>query len=102
MKKILPGLLAIVVAISLSAFTAQKHQPKKLSGEQWFVFNGIDPVDLGTASMYSLDDDGSTPTVCPTNTTSPYRCEIKAQPQSGNPDQPNLSTIIDQRKRNNP
>lgn len=101
MKKILPGLLAIIVAISLSAFTAQKHQQKKLSGEQWFVFNGTAPADLGTASKYSLDDDGSQPNVC-TSTTLTYRCEILAQPQSGNPNQPNLSTIIDETKRNNP
>ena len=101
MKKILPGLLAIVVAISLSAFTAQKHQPKKLSGEQWFHFDGTSPNDLTDPAMYSLDGDGSAPTVC-SSITLQYRCEINAQPQSGNPDQPDLTTIVDQRKRSTP
>ena len=101
MKKFLPGLLAIIVAISLSAFTAQKHHTASFAGEKWFVFNGTDPVDLNDASKYSLDGSGSTNTVCP-NDTPPYRCEILAQPQSGNPNRPDLSSIIQEVTRNNP
>lgn len=97
----LPGLLAIIVAISLSAFTQQKQQQTKLSGEKWFHFDGTSPADLNDPAMYSLDGDGSSPTVC-TSQTLTYRCEILAQPSAGNPDQPDISTKINETKRVNP
>ena len=102
MKKYLLGIVAIVLAISFSAFTIEKNRtPKATSGEVWFVFNGTDPTDLNDASKYSLDQNGSAPSVCPTNTSSPYRCEILATP-SGSPSMPVLGSIIDERKRATP
>jgi hypothetical protein len=101
MKKLLPGLFAVIVAISLSAFTMQKHHQASLSGEKWFVFNGTSPGDLNDPSMYSLDQTGSTPTVCQVRNLA-YRCEILAQPSSGNSSQPNISTKIDETKRDTP
>ena len=101
MKKYVFGLVAVVLAISLSAFTFHSTPKASLAGEKWFVFNGTDPADLNDPSMYSLDGNGSTPTVCPTDVTSAYRCEVFAVP-TGSPARPNLSTIVSQRKRTTP
>lgn len=101
MKKYLTGIIAVIMAIGFSAFTIQKNAAANApTGEKWFVFLGVSPADLNDPSMYSLDGNGSNPTVC-TSTTQPYRCEILAQP-TGNPAQPILSTKIDERKRSNP
>lgn len=101
MKKYLMGTFAIILAISFSSFTHMKADDTKLSGELWFHFDGTAPGDLTNASKYSLDGDGSSAMIC-TSISKPNRCEIKAQPQSGNPNLPNLSTIVDQTKRDNP
>ena len=101
MKKYFLGLVAIIFAIGLFSFTKGSENPRSFAGEKWFVFNGTDPVDLNTATKYSLDGDGSSPTVC-TSTSLMYRCEIKAVPQAGDPAHPNLATIIAQRKRSTP
>ena len=102
MKKYVWGIIAIVLVIGFSAFSAKK-QSSTLAGEKWFVFNGdpTDPGDLGDASMYSLDGTGSSPTVCQ-STTEIYRCEIFAVPQTGNTSLPNLSTIASETKKHNP
>lgn len=101
MKKVLPGLIAVIVAISLSAFTLAKQHKTVLTGEKWFVFNGTSPADLNDPSKYSMDGDGSQNTVCLTSNP-PYRCEVLAQPQSSNTSEPDLSTIIDEVTRDNP
>ena len=101
MKKYLLGTIAIILAISFSSFTHPKEEGAKISGELWYHFDGTAPTDLMNASKYSLDGDGSAAIVC-VSTTKPNRCEIKAQPQSGNPGLPNLSTIVAQTKRDNP
>lgn len=101
MKKYLLGIFAMALAIGFSAFTDKQNDSiKALSGEKWFVFNGTSPGDLNDPSMYSLDGNGSAPTVC-TSTTQTYRCEILAQP-TGSPAQPILSTKIGETKRNTP
>jgi hypothetical protein len=102
MKKYLLGIVAVILAISFSAFTTvkQNESATTLAGEKWFVFNGVSPDDLGDPSMYSLDGNGSAPTVC-TSTTLTYRCEILAQP-TGSPAQPILATKIDETKRSTP
>jgi hypothetical protein len=100
MKKYFLGILAIVLALSFSAFTV-KTDRRVNSGEKWFKFNGVDPTDLGNASKYSIDEDGSSPTVC-TDAVDMYRCEISAVPQTGNTSLPNLSTINDETKRATP
>jgi hypothetical protein len=101
MKKYLLGIVAVLLAIGFSAFSNAGKNTKPVSGEQWFVFDGTDPGDLGNPAMYSLDGNGSTPTVCPTDVTSAYRCEILAQP-TGSPAVPVLSTKIGERKRTTP
>jgi len=100
MKKYLLGIVAMVLAIGFSAFTDQKSKAPA-SGEKWFVFNGVDPADLGDATKYSLDGTGSSPSVCPTDVSSSYRCQIEAMPV-GSPALPDLNTIIDERKRTTP
>jgi hypothetical protein len=101
MKKYLLGIVAILMAISFSAFTIGNSFKPSHSGEKWFEFNGTSPGDLNDATQYSIDRNGSTPTVCQ-NTTLTYRCEIYAVPQSGDPSLPDLSTIVSQTKRNMP
>lgn len=101
MKKYFFGIVAAFVAICLSAFTPANHESKTFAGEKWFKFNGVDPTDLNNPSKYSLDGDGSAPTVC-TNKTQMYRCEIHAIPQTGSPSLPDLSTINNQTKRPTP
>jgi hypothetical protein len=102
MKKYLLGLSALVLAISFSAFTTYSTVKHSLAGEKWFKFNGNDPADLNDPSRYSLDLDGSFPTIC-TTTASDYRCEIYAVPQSVSaPVVPDLSTIASITKRPTP
>lgn len=101
MKKYLLGTIAIILAISFSSFTHPKEESTNVSGELWYHFDGTAPTDLMNASKYSLDGDGSSATVC-ASISKPNRCEIKAQPQSGNPNLPNLATIVGQTKRDNP
>ena len=101
MKKYFLGIVAIIFALSFSAFTAVSNNTHANSGEKWFKFNGVNPTDLGNASKYSLDGNGSNPTVCP-DALDMYRCEIHAIPQTGNSSLPNLSTINDETKRSTP
>ncbi len=95
------GISTVMLAVCLFAFKNVNKESKSFSGEKWFVFNGVSPADLNNPAKYSLDGDGSTPTIC-TSTTLTYRCEINAVPQSGNPSLPDLSTIISQTKRSTP
>jgi|SRR5688572_2410991 len=101
MKNYLTGIIAIVLAIGFSAFNSEPAKKTPSTGEKWFVFNGTDPTDLGDATKYSLDGNGSTPTICPFDVSSPYRCQILAMP-TGSPEVPVLSTITDERKRTTP
>lgn len=101
MKKYFLGIVAVIMAIFFSAFTISGSFKSSHSGEEWFVFNGTSPGDLNDATKYSIDGDGSTPTVCQ-NTTLTYRCEIYAVPQSGDPSLPDLSTIALKTRRNTP
>ena len=95
------GFIAVVLAIGFSAFNMQEEKKAPPTGEKWFVFQGVDPTDLGDATKYALDGLGASPTYCPTDIISDYRCEILAVP-TGSPSRPNLSTIIDERKRTTP
>ncbi len=101
MKKNVFGIVAVLLAVTFTAFTMEERSTDLLVGEKWFKFNGTSPGDLNTASKYSLDGNGSSPTVC-TSTTDTYRCEIFAVPQSSNPSLPNLSTIATSTKRPTP
>jgi len=101
MKKYFSGIMAIILAISFSAFTINSTTKRPFSGEKWFIFNGTSPGDLNNSSKYSLDGNGSTPTICK-SATETYRCEIFAVPQSGNPTLPDLTTIAAQTKRPTP
>lgn len=102
MKKYFLGIIAVVMAVGLSAFNIDNiNSPKPLADEKWFVFNGTSPDDLNTQSKYSLDGNGSSPTVC-TSTTLDYRCEVFAQSNGGSPERPVLNTVISERKRSTP
>jgi hypothetical protein len=97
MKKYLLGITAIVLAICFSAFTVPKERPSKFAAV-WFDFNGTLTSQYSDATKYSLD--GNNIPDC--STTVDFRCEIKADPQSGNPSLPNLSTIVETRYQAQP
>ncbi len=95
MKKYLLGIIAVVFAITFSAFS-NDESPRPLAGEKWFELDsGGDPNE---ASDYSLHGDGSTAPTC----TGVNVCAKLAVPNSQNPDIPNLGTAIDTKFRANP
>ena len=100
MKKYLMGFIAVVLAIGFSAFNSEPAKKAPLSGEVWFVFNGT-PAETGDETKYSIDGSGSAPTVCPTDVSSAYRCEIFAVP-TGSPAVPILATQNGERKKSAP
>lgn len=64
------------------------------AGEQWFKYIGGNPA---LPSSYELHGDGSSsPDECVIPPTEQV-CSLKAQPSGSNPDQPNMSTVIDTR-----
>lgn|SRR5690348_1800800 len=101
MKKYLLSMSVVILALLFSAFTTTVSPKVSHSGEKWFHFNGTSPGDLNNPNKYSLDGNGSAPTICQ-STTLTYRCEIDAVPQTGNPSLPDLSTIIAETKRSTP
>lgn len=95
MKKYLLGVIAIILAITFTAFS-KTESPKSLAGEKWFqLAPGGDPNE---ASDYSLFGNGSTAPTC----TGINVCAKLAVPNSQNPNIPNLGTTIDTRFRPNP
>jgi hypothetical protein len=95
MKKYLLGVVAVVLAITFSAFS-KTVSPKTLAGEKWFqLAPGGNPNE---PSDYSLLGNGSTAPSC----TGVNVCAKLAIPDSQNEDIPNLGTTIDTRFRSNP
>lgn len=75
-------MLALVVGISLSAFTSNKHESKRVDGQLWYDFTGTNP---NSASDYTLRGDGTQAPACDANTT--IRCAVLAvEGTSGHPD----------------
>jgi len=54
MKSKVPGLMAIVLAVSLSAFTS--HQEKKMTGYYWFPLDAVGAPQQVNTLMYSSAD----------------------------------------------
>jgi len=95
MKKYLLGVVAVVLAITFTAFS-KTESPKTLAGEKWFeLAPGGNPT---VAADYSLIGDGSTAPSC----TGEHVCAKLAQPNSQNENIPNLGTTIDTKFRPNP
>lgn len=91
MKKYVSGILAIVLAISFSAFTTiYSSGSPKFAGVYW-IFNGNPsiPSDVSNPLKYSL-----APGNVPTCNTGTKLCNIVADPQGGDPSHPNLSTEV--------
>ena len=86
MKKYLSGVIAIILAVTATAFTMpQKISPNAL---QWYVFNGGDP---SMAANYTLNAGGANPN-CPTQPNTV--CAVRTNAGSGNhPNQSDLNAI---------
>ena len=95
MKKYLLGIFAVIVAVSLSAFTIS-NQSKKPMTQYWFVYNGGGVTD---PSHFSYDQ-GQTQACF--NSTSDL-CQVLADPSNPSDPQhstPILSTVTIEAKRN--
>src|ERR1044071_10409454 len=97
MKKHLISVLALVIALGASAFTsglfkssAENVKAETIYAQRWWDFNG-DETDQADPSWYSIDEDNFPD--CTVSTGLVY-CEIKAQPSFQNPEEPDLSTIV--------
>lgn len=86
-KFLLIGFLVIFICAAF-AFTQKTSTPSIIAGELWFEYIG---GDVSQSGSYSLYGDGSVSPNCPGGQT---RCAVKAQPQSGDPSLPNMSTVI--------
>ena len=75
MKKYVLGIIAIVVAIAGSAFTAADKGVKKVDGQLWYEFVGTDP---GDAADYFIIGDGTVAPLCDAQTQN--RCAVLAIP----------------------
>lgn len=89
MKKIIAAFIAITIIAGLSAFSLTKEkETTTLSGTYWiYVGDPYDQDEIAKASNYVLTIDGK-----PTCTIGSELCNIFAEPQSGNPLRPDLST----------
>lgn len=107
MKKFLfiPALALSVVTFAGSPKTETKEagtaksETNQQADPKWFHFNGNaeNEDDLFDPSLYSAE----TSPQCST-APAPYVCDVLAIPDAGNPNQPDLSTITQQRKRSTP
>jgi hypothetical protein len=92
MKKYTFSILAVIAAIVISSFTT--NNASKVStltnGQRWWDFNG-EETDQADPSYYSIDEDNF-PDCVPT--AGLVYCEIKALPSQWNPEEPDLSTIV--------
>lgn len=83
MKKYFAGTIAVALAIVFSAF--RPTEEKKTTTQQYFKYLDYpDDSNVGVASRYQPSSDLG----C---TTGNHRCAVVAEPNSGNPDIPNLS-----------
>lgn len=95
MKKYLGGLAAVVVALALSSFTLISREQERGLTAEWFHFTGdaSDPDQVADPEMYVKQSP-----VC-SSTTLAYRCDILIEPQSGNPDLPDLTQNVQQERK---
>ena len=79
-------MLALIVAVSLSAFTGKKDEIKKVDGQLWYEFVGTD--DSNPADYTLAGGDGAEqPQDC--DNTSETRCAVLAE--EGTPGHPDLA-----------
>jgi hypothetical protein len=86
MKKMLLPMLALVVAVSLSAFTNTKDDIKKRDGQLWYEFVGTNDSDPGDYVLAG-GDGSEQPQDC--DNTSEARCAVLAE--EGTPGHPDLA-----------
>jgi hypothetical protein len=94
MKKFMAFLL-LIFAVSATAFTVAQDGKQKLTETYWvFLGDPNDPSDINDPSMYEQAPNGQ-----PTCNSGSQLCNIYAQPQSGDPSHPDLSTEIVSERR---
>ena len=85
MKKYLPGLFALVLAVAMSAFTVTTDQKKAATGQQFFWY------ELPTATGHNDPDNYSTEEVMGCDESGTVRCKILATPDQNDPSIPDLT-----------
>jgi len=91
---------AIVAGLAIIGFSSFKMiNQNSFAGEKWFEYtNSTNDNDETNPANYQLTpSDGQNPPSCPTGEDE--TCAVHAQPQSGNPSLPNLSTVIERKMR---
>lgn len=85
MKKFFLPAFALLTAVTLSAFTAAKHESKGTDDRLWYEFKGGDENQPGSYELYG---DGSESPSCEGNDV---RCAVLAEPNPANANQPDLA-----------
>jgi hypothetical protein len=99
MKKYVISVLALVIALTGSAFTSgvfKSSDTADPNGYKWWNFNGDSQFYQADPSYYSLDEDDFPD--CPVVSGLTY-CEVKAKPSPWNGDEPDLSTVSSTRMK---
>lgn len=92
--------MLLVAGLAVIGFSSFKMIEKtKFAGEKWFEYtNATNDNDESNPANYVLTpSNGQNPPLCPTGDDE--TCAVHAQPQSSNPNLPNLSTEIDRKMR---
>lgn len=100
MKKLKINLFAVVAfAIAAVTMSFTLVQNATLQSERWFEYTDAteDGNPENPANYVLTPNGGANPPSCPTGNDE--ICAVLAQPQTGTPSQPNLTTVIDDRER---
>lgn len=97
MKKLKLNLFMVAaVAIAVVTMSFKMVNTSSLAGEKWFEYTG--DGSISNPANYALaNGNGEMPPPCPNGDDE--RCAVLAQPQTGDTAHPNLTTIIDEKER---
>jgi len=94
------NVMFLVACLAIVGFSSFKMiNQYSFAGEKWFEYtNATNDNDETNPANYQLTpSNGQNPPSCPTGDEE--TCAVHAQPQSGSPSLPNLSTVIERKMR---
>jgi hypothetical protein len=97
MKKLVIITLVLACSALMYAFSPSHKQEKKKETKftyYWWDYIGWTPIDQADKTQYIMDDD-QVPDCSPV--VKSINCEVYALKDSGNPDYPDLTTVIARR-----
>lgn len=92
--------MLLIAGLAIVGFSSFKMiNQNSFAGEKWFEYtNSTNDNDETNPANYQLTpSDGQNAPSCPTGDDE--TCAVHAQPQSGSPSLPNLSTVIERKMR---